>query len=93
MDKRLYTDWCPVDSAFTAWSHPRSFQQHEKSVAILVSNGRSVLGNVDSVLSRAWTMFASRAYVYQYQKYGLEEDDFVDSFACLEQVLANYGQL
>ena len=38
-------------------------------------------------------MFASRAYVHQYTRYGLSDDDFVDSFGYLEQILSDYQHL
>ena len=38
-------------------------------------------------------MFASRAYVYQYLRCGVELDDFTGAFAHLEQVVLNYKSL
>lgn len=91
-DPRLYSSWLPTDNAFTCWSHARPFIHYEKSAALL-SNSQSIVPSLDRVVERGWKMFASRAYVHQYQRHGLEEDDFVDCFAGLEQVLASYGQL
>lgn len=34
-----------------------------------------------------------RAYVHQYTKYGIEEEDFLDSFTALEQVISSYTTL
>lgn len=35
-------------------------------------------------------MFASKAYIHQYTKFGIEEEDFLDSFTALEQVISSY---
>ncbi|XP_044528115.1 tubulin delta chain isoform X3 [Gracilinanus agilis] len=35
----------------------------------------------------------NRAYVHQYTKFGIEEEDFLDSFTVLEQVVASYCNL
>lgn len=48
---------------------------------------------MDSMVGKAWDMFSSRAYVHQYTKHGLTEDEFLDGFATLEQVIANYKHL
>lgn len=34
-----------------------------------------------------------RAYVHQYAKFGIMEEDFLDSFTSLEQIISSYGQL
>jgi tubulin delta len=75
------------------WSLDRPFLGREKSVT-LVSNGQcSVIGGLDRTIDRAWRMFASRAFVHQYVAHGLQEEDFIDCFATLEQILADYKRL
>ncbi len=34
-----------------------------------------------------------RAYIHQYIKFGISEEDFLDSFTSLEQVISSYSQL
>ena len=91
-DPYLYTKWMPTCGTFQAWAHPRPFNKYDKS-AVLLSNSQSQVNALDSVVSKAWSMFASRAYVHQYLKHGLTEEDFVDGFACLEQVVASYKKI
>ena len=38
-------------------------------------------------------MFNVRAYLHQYERYGLTENDFIDSFGVVEQIIANYSKL
>lgn len=79
--------------AASFWTHRRPFGEREKS-AVLLSNGQSsVIDSLDRTVGRAWNMFASRAYLHQYTSRGLDENDFVDCFAALEQILADYRQL
>ena len=66
--------------------------KYEKS-ATLLSNSQSFVAPLETVLRNAWSMFASRAYLHQYSRYGLLEDDFVDSFGFTEQILSDYRQL
>ena len=91
-DPYLYTRWMPACGTFQTWAHPRPFNKYEKS-AVLLSNSQSQVKALDCVVSKAWSMFASRAYVHQYLKHGLTEEDFVDSFACLEQIISSYSKL
>ncbi|KAG5837576.1 hypothetical protein ANANG_G00240800 [Anguilla anguilla] len=92
MDPALYCPWLPAEGAFSAWRSPLPFNRYEKS-ATLVSNSQSLLKPLDLMVGKAWNMFASRAYVHQYTKFGIAEEDFLDSFTCLEQVISNYRHL
>ncbi|XP_076138196.1 tubulin delta chain [Alosa pseudoharengus] len=91
-DPALYVPWLPVESAFSSWSSAVPFNGYEKS-ATLVSNSQSLLGPLNSMVGKAWNMFASRAYIHQYMKFGISEEDFLDSFTVLEQVISSYSQL
>uniref|UniRef100_A0A803Y8B3 Tubulin delta chain n=1 Tax=Meleagris gallopavo TaxID=9103 RepID=A0A803Y8B3_MELGA len=91
-DPSLYTSWLNPQDAFNEWKTPRAFNKYEKS-ASLVSNSQFLLKPLDNVVGKAWNMFASKAYVHQYTKFGIEEEDFLDSFTALEQVISSYTNL
>lgn len=91
-DSALYAPWIPPDAALMTGVQPRAFNHYEKS-ASLISNSQSPVSVMDSMVGKAWDMFSSRAYVHQYAKHGLTEDEFLDGFATLEQVIANYKHL
>ncbi len=42
---------------------------------------------------RAYSMLASRAFVHQYEKYGLSEQDFQSCFAQVEDIVERYRAL
>uniref|UniRef100_A0A8C6SLI5 Tubulin delta chain n=1 Tax=Neogobius melanostomus TaxID=47308 RepID=A0A8C6SLI5_9GOBI len=88
----LYTSWLPSNESFNTWKCTVPFNKYEKS-ATLVSNSQSLLQPLDNIVGKAWNMFASRAYVHQYTKYGITEEDFLDSFTSLEQVISSYRHL
>uniref|UniRef100_A0A8D2N6P7 Tubulin delta chain n=1 Tax=Zonotrichia albicollis TaxID=44394 RepID=A0A8D2N6P7_ZONAL len=91
-DPSLYTSWLNPQDAFTAWKTPRAFNKYEKSAA-LVSNSQFLLKPLDSIVGKAWNMFASKAYLHQYTKFGIQEEDFLDCFTTLEQVISSYTNL
>ncbi|XP_045840196.1 tubulin delta chain isoform X3 [Meles meles] len=91
-DPALYTSWLKPINAFNVWKTQRAFSKYEKSAA-LVSNSQFLLKPLDTLVGKAWNMFASKAYIHQYTKFGLEEEDFLDSFTLLEQVVASYCNL
>ncbi|XP_068834365.1 tubulin delta chain isoform X2 [Capricornis sumatraensis] len=91
-DPALYTSWLEPVHAFNVWKTQRAFRKYEKSAA-LVSNSQSLVKPLDMIVGKAWNMFASRAYLHQYTKFGIEEEDFLDSFTLLEQVIASYCNL
>ncbi|XP_053131321.1 tubulin delta chain [Hemicordylus capensis] len=91
-DPALYTSWLNAPDALDVWKTPRAFNKYEKSVS-LVSNSQFLLKPIDNIVGKAWKMFASKAYVHQYTKFGIEEEDFLDCFTALEQVVASYTSL
>ncbi|CAJ1065752.1 tubulin delta chain [Xyrichtys novacula] len=91
-DPALYSSWLSPEEAFNVWKSPVIFNKYEKS-ATLVSNSKALLRPLDNMLGKAWNMFASRAYIHQYVKFGISEEDFLDSFTFLEQVISSYNQL
>ncbi|XP_022103879.1 tubulin delta chain-like [Acanthaster planci] len=88
----LYADWVPNAAAFAAQCQEHPFSGQEKTASLL-SNCQTPLGPLDLVLGKAWDMFAMRAYVHWYTRYGMTEEEFIDCFAGLEQVVQNYKQL
>ncbi|XP_059163168.1 tubulin delta chain-like [Physella acuta] len=91
-DPNIYTSWVPEDLMSCVNRQPRMFCDYEKSAA-LVSNSCASVKPLNLVMDRAWNMFSSRAYVHQYLKHGLSEEDFLDSFVSLEKVIASYNHL
>ena len=61
--------------------------------ASLVANSQSMIRPVERVTARGFEMFQSRAYVHQYTKFGLEEEDFLGAFAQLEDAIGRYKGL
>ncbi|KAM8853194.1 LOW QUALITY PROTEIN: tubulin delta chain [Synchiropus picturatus] len=88
----LYTPWLRPPEALTVWKSPLPFDKYEKS-ATLVSNSQALLPPLDHMVGKAWNMFASRAYIHHYTKFGISEEDFLDSFTSLEQVISSYSLL
>ncbi|RVE64574.1 hypothetical protein OJAV_G00127120 [Oryzias javanicus] len=88
----IYTPWLSPSEAFSAWKSPIPFNKYEKS-ATLVSNSQALLGPLDDIVRKAWNMFASRAYIHQYDAFGISEESFLDSFTALEQVISSYREL
>jgi len=59
----------------------------------VLSNSQLTLPALEVIIERAYRMFRERAYVYQYEKFGLEAEDLVESFCLFEQVLSDYRML
>jgi len=59
----------------------------------MLSNSQTFVPPINNSIQKAWEMFNARAYLHQYEKFGLSEDDFIDSFAVVEQMVADYSRL
>uniref|UniRef100_A0A7M5V5F2 Tubulin delta chain n=2 Tax=Clytia hemisphaerica TaxID=252671 RepID=A0A7M5V5F2_9CNID len=86
---RLYSEGSPI---YTEWQQPRSFNQYQKSITLL-SNSQTFVQPMTKSVTKAWEMFNSKAYLHQYEKYGLGVDDFIDSFGVVEQMIADYSRI
>lgn len=86
----LYARWA-VDPLMVS-SHTHRFNRCLMSGALL-ANDRRCLGPVQRMQERAYAMLASRAFVHQYQKYGLEVEDFQSCFAHVEDIVHRYAAL
>ncbi|CAG5117711.1 unnamed protein product [Candidula unifasciata] len=91
-DPNIYSSWMPTELASHVARQPRMFCGYEKTAA-LVSNSCATIRPLNHIIDKAWNMFSSRAYVHQYLKHGLTEEDFLDSFVNLEKIIASYNSL
>lgn len=89
-DKQLYPPWLP--ECCPRWHNERPFNNYEK-LASLLSNSQSVVKTLDGMTSKAWKMFGSHAFVHQYMRHGLSEENFLDCFAVMEQTISSYKKL
>lgn len=69
-----------------------SFQKNDKTMTVL-SNSQAFVKSMASIAGNVSKLLTSKAYLYQYEKYGLSQEDIVQSLASFEQVLFNYQSL
>ena len=90
-DPRMYSNaFC--DNSLKIWSHNRPFCRYDKSITAL-TNGRDSISALNQTTNKAWNMFNTDAFLYQYEKYGLGRSHFLDCFANTEQIIHNYMAL
>lgn len=87
----LYAEWAPPPPV-QLFGSPLRFNGMDKSIGML-SNSQSVIHPLNRVLHKASEMFHASAYLYQYTKYGIEKDRFVECLSQMEQVLLDYQSL
>lgn len=69
-----------------------SLNVHELGKVYLLFDFKSYL-SVWYFFHFTFSVSFARAYIHQYTKFGIEEEDFLDSFTLLEQVVASYRNL
>ena len=75
------------------WQHSRPFNRYEKSLSML-GNSQMPAFKIDVLISKAWNMFMSKAYVHQYTRYkGFDEEHLLNAFIFTEQLVKNYKLL
>ena len=88
-EPRLYSNYTPASRRFSMWSSNCPFHHYEKCCT-LVSNNQSCVRPLEQVCRKAWNMFSAGAYLHQYNKHGFSQQDFLNSFVEVEQMLKNY---
>ena len=91
-DEQIYSPWVPADDRLRAYAAPFPHGKYEKSATVL-TNSSAIAAPLDAVTNKAWKMFSARAYLHQYQTFGLAQDDFLDCFASVEQIIKNYNEI
>ncbi|CAK9828957.1 Tubulin delta chain [Anthophora retusa] len=90
-EKHLYAEWNTIDW-FSHFHQNRKFLNHDKFLA-LITNNSQISHPLDTLLSKAWNAYVHSAYLHHYKKFGLEDDDFLQAFATLENVVKEYKEL
>jgi len=62
---------------------------YEKHLTLL-SNSNFISKDLSSTIFKAQNMLMNKAFVHQYEKYGMEISDFLDSIAFCEQINYDY---
>lgn len=89
-DKALYPIWS-VDP-LTVATHSAHLGKYDMFAGLL-SNCHSAIAPASHALSRAYAMYSSKAYLYQYFDHGLDRNVFDASFAKVQDILAHYLSL
>lgn len=88
-DSNLYVKWLPEDYRLTNYHHPRRLGQIS-TTSTLAFNSNKVCEVISSFLGDAWTLFGSKSYLHHYNKYGVNEDYFLESFETVKTLLDDY---
>ena len=89
-DRALYARWAPEPLRVAC--HPARFGRCDMSAALL-ANASCGAAPAARMLSRAYAMYATRAYCHQYATHGLELLDFEAAFARVEDAVAAYARM
>lgn len=88
----MYPKWLPASNRMRSYTNYRPFSGYEKSASLL-SNSQMCIESIDSLVGKAWNMFTSHAYLHQYTKHGLNQEDFLSCFTVMENVIHDYKSL
>lgn len=91
-DKMMYPTWLPHDNSITSYTNQRCCSGYEKSASLL-TNSQLPVDTLDRIVAKAWSMFMSRAYLHQYERYDITEDHMLDCFSIMEKVIHDYKLL
>lgn len=88
----IYAKWIPGSERFKSYHDSVKLPNIEKFVS-LASNNMLIYDPINSIVDKAWNMYGYKAYLHQYQKYNVGEEEFVFAFAEMENILKSYKKL
>lgn len=59
----------------------------------LLTNSQASVKPPSMMMSQVWNMYRSRAFLHQYERYGMEKTEFRIAFSHIQDILAEYSQL
>ena len=66
--------------------------KYEKSVTLL-SNCNFFNKQIENTLNKAKEMYMYNAFVHQYEKYGMNKEDFLEAFMFNQQIISDYNNI
>ncbi|CAF4743556.1 unnamed protein product, partial [Rotaria sp. Silwood1] len=70
----------------------KSYLNYEKYLS-LISNCQTPVSALDRIVNKSWQLFGQKAYLHHYYKYDIDEQEFLNGFVQIEQVIKSYNQL
>lgn len=90
--ENLYAPWVPKTDRFKALVSPFRHGGYEKSVT-LISNSSAIWQPLDITTLKSWKRFSAKAFLHQYESFGLLQENFLDCFSTVEQIINNYKEI
>ncbi|KAL1129992.1 hypothetical protein AAG570_012935 [Ranatra chinensis] len=87
-----YPLWTPKSERFSHLYHNRKFCDYNE-YALLVSNNRLICKDLNNILERGWCSYVHNAYIHHYKKYSFEQEDMINAFSKVENILKCYSSL
>ncbi|KAK0085708.1 hypothetical protein PV325_004591 [Microctonus aethiopoides] len=85
-------NWLQSSERLTYFHQNRRLLNNEKFTSIITNNSR-INNSLDDIISKAWNSYTYGAYLHQYKSHGLQDDDFLRTFAKVEHLISNYKKL
>lgn len=89
--RHLYPKWITLDP-FIHLHQERRILNRNKFLT-LVTNNSEIHWPLDIYLDKAWHSYKYAAFLHQYKQFGWEEDDFLQAFVKVENVVREYKNL
>lgn len=89
--KHLYPNWIALNP-FTHLHQERRILSRNKFLT-LVTNSSEIHRPLDVYLDKAWNSYKCAAFLHQYKQFGWEDDDFLQAFAKVENIVQEYKSL
>ncbi|KAF5295470.1 hypothetical protein FQR65_LT10458 [Abscondita terminalis] len=89
LDRSLYVPWVPAEYQLSTFCQNRYFKENKK-FATFLTNNNYVCNSLDVVLTDALALFTNKAYLHHYERFGVNEQIFADTFDVFSDILQSY---
>lgn len=84
--------WLTDYDKFRHFHQNRRLLNYDK-FSSLITNNSAVNKTLDVIVSKAWNSYTYGAFLHQYKKFEMEDDDFLSAFSKIEGVISSYKEL
>lgn len=88
-DNDLYARWLPKESRLRHFHSIRNLFNTSNFLA-LATNNSSICNTLNSIVEDSWNLYNHKAFLHQYEQYGIAKDEFEEAFVKLESVIQSY---
>lgn len=91
-ENELYAKWLPKETRLIHFHSARNLF-NTTNLLTLATNNSAISNTLDCIVEESWNLYNHKAFLHQYEQFGITKDEFDEAFVKLESVIRSYKTL